>query len=65
MIKHTTATQRERQTVHSEVMRQFLFIQLKYGTVCWRKTRNFNSSPRVILVQGTSFARQITANSWV
>ena len=46
-------------------MRQFLFIQLKYDTICWRKTRNFNSSPRLFHVQGTSLARQITANSWV
>ena len=58
-IEHPTATQREGQTVLSDVMRQFLFIQLKYDTICCRTLGNFNSSPRLIHVHGTS------ENSWV
>ena len=47
---------------HPLVIREFLYIQLKYDTISWRKLRNVNSSTRIILVWCTSLAGQPAAN---
>ena len=66
--KHQTATQWETQTVHNDVIRQFLFIQLKYETIycrtthltynaiCFRTLRNFNYSLHLIHVWSSSLS---------